>query len=134
VLRKLRADWRRGRALRTLKLGERQYWEWDSKRGAGTICANLTFDADGDALVLTFHEMWAKDEAAIIIEGKHGSRRADLTLGGVRAFLEIVAGLAADAGFRRLRVGGRRMRQRRQQRQSFEFDLVRFQRGHRRGR
>jgi len=129
VLRKLRADWRRGRALKTLKLGERQYWEWDSKTAAGTICAYMTFDADGDALVLTFHEMWAKDESAITIEGKHGARRADLTLAGVRAFLEMVAVLAADAGFARLRVGGQRTRQRRKREQSFEFDLARFRRG-----
>jgi hypothetical protein len=134
VLKRLRADWRRGRAIKQLQLGERQYWEWDSKTAAGTICAYLTFDADGDALVLTFHEMWAKDESAITIEGKHGSQRADLSLGGVRAFLEIVAGLAADAGFRRLRVGGQRTRQRRRRRQSFEFDLDRYRRGRREGR
>jgi hypothetical protein len=134
VLRKLRADWRRGRALKTLKLGERQYWEWDSNTPAGTICANMTFDADGDALVLIFHEMWAKDESAITVEGKHGARRADLSLAGVRAFLELVAGLARDAGFSRLRVGGQRTRERRQRVQSFEFDLARFRRGHRRGR
>ena len=35
VLSKVRADWRRGRALKQLKLGERQYWEWDSKTDAG---------------------------------------------------------------------------------------------------
>ena len=131
MLSKLRADWRRGRALKTLKLGERQYWEWDSKTAAGTICANLTFRRDGDALVLTFHEMWAKDESVIRIEGRHGSRRADLTLGGVRAFLEVVAGLGADAGFDRLRVGGQRMRRRRMRPQSFEFDLAQYRRRHR---
>jgi hypothetical protein len=134
VLERLRADWRRGRALKQLKLGERQYWEWDSKTAAGTICAYMRFDAEGDVLALTFHEMWAKDERAITVEGKHGARRADLTLAGVRAFLEIVAGLAADAGFARLRVGGQRMRQRRQLPQSFEFDLARYRRGSRPGR
>ena len=132
--RKVSGAWRRCRALKTLKLGERQYWEWDSKTAAGTICANMTFDADGEALVLVFHEMWAKDESAITIEGKHGARRADLSLAGVRAFLELVAALAADAGFARLRVGGQRTRQRRKREQSFEFDLARFRRGHRRGR
>jgi hypothetical protein len=134
VLKKLRADWRRGRALKTLKLGERQYWEWDSKTSAGTICAYLTFEADAETLVLTFHEMWAKDEAAVTIQGKHGSRRADLTLAGVRAFLELVADLASRAGFDRLRVGGQRMRQRRERAQRFEFDLARFQRARQRGR
>jgi hypothetical protein len=134
VLERLRADWRRGRALKQLKLGERQYWEWDSRTAAGTICAYMTFEPDGDSLVLTFHEMWAKDESAITIEGKHGARRADLSLAGVRAFLEIVAGLAADAGFGRLRVRGQRTRQRRKREQSFEFDLARFRRGNRAGR
>ena len=134
MLNRLRADWRRGRALRTLKLGERQYWEWDSNTDAGTICANMTFAADGDVLVLTFHEMWAKDDAAVTIEGKHGARRANLSLAGVRAFLDLVAGLAADAGFARLRVGGQRTRERRAREQRFEFDLGRYRRGHRRGR
>jgi hypothetical protein len=129
VLERFRADWRRGRALKQLKLGERQYWEWDSETAAGTICAYMTFEAEGETLELTFHEMWAKDESTITIEGKHGARRADLTLTGVRAFLALVAGLATDAGFSRLRVGGQRTRHRRTRAQRFEFDLARYRRG-----
>ena len=45
MFEKFRAEWRRGRALKTLKPGERQYWEWDSKTEAGTLCAYLRFDA-----------------------------------------------------------------------------------------
>jgi hypothetical protein len=123
VLRGLRADWRRGRALRSLKLGERQYWEWESETDAGVICANLTFRTDGEVLVLVFHELWAKDLGA-----KGVTPRADLGLAGARRFLEIVSELAADAGFARLRVAGQRMRHRRKKVQRVEFDVTRYRR------
>jgi hypothetical protein len=123
VLSKLRADWRRGRALKQLKLGERQYWEWDSGTSAGTICAYMTFRDDRGVLVLVFHEIWAKK-----VEGERGPHRADLGLPGARRFLEVVAELAADAGFTRLRVAGQRARHRRKKAQRFEFDVTRYRR------
>jgi hypothetical protein len=123
VLKRLRADWRRGRALAKLKLGERQYWEWDSETEAGTLCANLTFWLDDDLLVLTFHEIWAKD-----VEGERGRYRANLGLPGARRFMGIVADLAADAGFQRMRIGGQRMTHRRTDAQRVVFDVDRFRR------
>ncbi len=123
MLSKLRADWRRGRALKALKLGERQYWEWDSETDAGTLCANLTFSAEGDTLVLRFLEIWARE-----VELERGTHRADLGLPGARRFLGIVSELAADAGFTRVRVSGQRTRQRRKKAQRVEFDVERYRR------
>ena len=123
MLSKLRADWRRGRALRALKLGERQYWEWESETDAGLLCANLTFRTDGDVLVLVFHEIWAKE-----VEGERGPHRADLGLSGAHRFLEVVSELAEAAGFARVRIGGQRTRHRRKQAQRVEFDVARYRR------
>ncbi len=128
VFEKFRADWRRGRALKTLRLGERQYGEWDSKTDAGTMCAYYRFDPDGETLVMTFHEMWAKDEGRLVHEGRHGVQRANLTVQGARAFIDLAAGLAADAGFARLRFKGQRMRQRRESQQVVELDVARYRR------
>lgn len=128
VLDRLRADWRRGRALKALKLGERQYWEWDSETAAGTLCGKLRFEARGEILVLIFGEIWAKD-----VESK-GPYRADLGVIGGRRFLGMVCDLAYDAGFLRLRVAGQRTRLRRQRLQRIEFDVARFRRSHRSGR
>jgi hypothetical protein len=123
VLDKLRGDWRRVRALKALKLGERQYWEWESESDAGLLCANLTFRTDGDVLVLVFHEIWAKE-----VEGERGPHRADLGLSGAHRFLEVVSELAEAAGFTRLRVVGQRTRQRRKKAQRVEFDVARYRR------
>src|SRR5437764_3541317 len=112
VLRKLRADWRRGRALKSLKLGERQYWEWDSKTDAGTLCAYLRFYPEGDSLVLTFYEIWSKDpERTKEPSPVQGVRRADLGMRGSFAFIRIVADLALDLGYERLQIRGQRTRQ-----------------------
>jgi hypothetical protein len=134
VLSALRANWRKGRALKALKLGERQYWEWDSKTAAGTLCANLRFDVEGDALVLTFAEIWAKDPEVAAVVGRNDTPRADLGLRGSFTFVEIVARLAEDIGCTRLRIRGQRTRARRTRLQDVEFDLARFRRGHRAGR
>jgi hypothetical protein len=132
VLRKLRADWRRGRALKTLKLGERQYWEWDSKTPAGTLCANLRFDEDDGTLVLTFLEIWAKDEERTReATGPQKVRRADLGLRGAFSFVTLVADTAADVGYTKLRIRGQRTRHRRKGLQSVDFDLYRFRQDHR---
>ena len=130
MLKRLRADWRRGRALKQLKLGERQYWEWDSKTEAGTLCAYLTFGAEDEALVLTFEEIWPKDpEQTKPRSAKQGVRRADLGLRGGLAFVQLVADLATDAGFAKLRIQGLRTRRRRTKPQRVDFDLERFRRG-----
>jgi len=134
VLRKLRTDWRRGRALKALKLGERQYWEWDSKTAAGTLCGNLRFDDEEGVLVLTFSEIWPKDPETAGIVGQNVTPRADLGLKGAFSFVELVSELAGDAGYTRLRIRGQRTRLRRKGLQSVDFDLARFQRGHRPGR
>ncbi len=130
MLSKLRDDWRRGRALKTLKLGERQYWEWESKTEAGTICGDMLFKAEDDTLILIFFDIWAKDVA------EKGQHRAPLGLDGVRAFLDLCAQLGADAGFARMRVAGQRTKRhlKRGGRQRFEFDLARYLRGSRPGR
>ncbi len=131
---RLRADWRRGRALRQLKLGERQYWEWDSKTAAGTVCGNLRFDVEGDVLVLTFAEIWAKDPDVATIVGRNDTPRADLGLKGSFAFVAVVAGLAEAIGCTKLRIRGQRTRTRRTRAQDVEFEVARFRRVHRRGR
>jgi len=125
MFEKLRADWRRGRALKQLQLGTQQYWEWDSKTAGGTICANLRFDAEDETLVLTFLQMWSKEVA----ESDDPHARGELGLGGVRAFLEIVGGLGADCGFTRMRVRGHRTtRSLRRGPQNFVFDLAQYRR------
>ncbi len=130
MLEKLRADWRRGRALKTLKLGERQYWEWDSKTGAGIICGDLLFKAEDDTLVLVFFSIHAKD-----VEEK-GQYQAAVGLDRARAFLDLCAQLGADAGFARMRVAGQRTKRhyKRGERQRFEFDLAQYLRGGERAR
>ncbi len=130
MLSRLRADWRRGRALKALKLGERQHWEWDSKTEAGTICGDMLFKAEDDTLVLVFFDIYAKDVS------EKGQYRAPLGLDGVRAFLDLCARLGADAGFSRMRVAGQRTTRhhKRGGRQRFEFDLTRYFRGSRAGR
>jgi hypothetical protein len=127
-LDRLRADWRRGRALKQLRLGERQYWEWDSETAAGTLCFRLRFRARGETLVLFFAEIWAKDVQ------ERGPYRADLGLLGGRRFLGIVCDLAGDAGFTRLRVSGQRTNARRERLQRVEFDVARFRQERRHGR
>ena len=135
MLDKFRAEWRRGRALKTLKPGERQYWEWDSKTGAGTLCAYLRFDADGDVLALTFFEIWGKDPERVTYVGtRQGVPRAELGLKGAFAFVGVVADLAIDGGFSTLRFTGQRTRRRRKEVQNVEFDLARFRRGRRAAR
>jgi hypothetical protein len=125
VLSRFRADWRRGRALKQLRLGERQFWDWDSKTEAGVIRGEMIFSADGDTLVLFFRNIYARD-----VEEK-GEYQAPLGLNGVRGFLEICAQLGADAGFTRMRVEGQRTTRhyKRGESQRFEFDLARFLRG-----
>jgi hypothetical protein len=127
VLSKLRADWRRGRALKQLKLGKRQFWEWESNTEAGTICGDMLFKADDDVLILVFFSIYAKD-----VEEK-GEYQAPLGLEGVRAFLDLCARLGAEAGFARMRVAGQRTKRshKRGGRQRFEFDLAQYLRGSR---
>jgi hypothetical protein len=122
VLERIRADWRRGRALKQLKLGERQYWEWESGTEAGVICGDMLFKAEEETLVLIFFSIYAKD-----VEEK-GEYQAPLGLDGVRSFLELCAQLGADAGFARMRVAGGRTKRndKRGGRQRFEFDLAQY--------
>ena len=122
MLERIRADWRRGRALRQLKLGERQLWEWESNTEAGVICGDMLFRAEEDVLVLTFFSIYAKD-----VEEK-GGYQAPLGLDGVRSFLELCARLGAEAGFTRMRVAGQRTKRhhKRGDRQRFEFDLAQY--------
>jgi hypothetical protein len=130
VLERIRADWRRGRALKQLKLGKRQYWEWQSNTEAGTICGDMLFKAEDDTLILIFFDIWAKDVA------EKGQYRAPLGLRGVRAFLELCAQHGADAGFARMRVAGQRTTRhyKRGERQRFEFDLAQYLRSPRASR
>jgi hypothetical protein len=123
VLEKLRADWRRGRALKVIRLGEDSTFEY--KTPAGPVILIGRFDADEDTLVLTVREIYAKD-----VMGPRGPYKADAGLASVRGFAEWVAEMASDLGYTRLRVGGKRTKGRRGH-QSFEFDLGRYLRGQR---
>ena len=127
---RLRADWRRGRALRQLRLGERQYWEWESNTPVGIVCGDMLFKAEEDTLILIFFNIWAKDVA------EKGEYQAPIGLDAVRRFLELCASLGADAGFVRMRVAGQRTKRhlKRGGRQRFEFDLDQYLRGSRRAR
>jgi hypothetical protein len=121
VLEKLRADWRRGRALKFIRLGEDWTFEYKTKT-AGSIMLLLRFDAEGDTLVLTIREMYAK-----AVLGPKGPHVAHMGIGAIREFLEWVAEMARDLGYTRLRAGGRRTKGRRGF-QNFEFDLDHYYR------
>jgi len=123
VFEKLRADWRRGRALRFIKIGED--WTYEYKTPGGPVILVGRFDAEGETLILTFHEMYAKS-----VMGPDGPHKADAGLPHVRGFLEWVAEMARDLGYTRLRVGGRRTKGRRGY-QNFEFPLDHYLRGER---
>jgi hypothetical protein len=126
VFEKLRADWRRGRAARNLRLGENVTLEFDTPT-AGPVIFYGRFDPDGETLVYTVHEIYAKDVLA------KGPYQADAGLREMRSFAEWVARMARDLGFTRLRVYGQRSKGRRGY-QNFEFDLDRYIRGRKLGR
>jgi hypothetical protein len=130
LLDRVRADWRRGRALKYLSLGRRQHIEWASGTAAGTVCAEMIFRAEDDTLVLIFFAIYAKDVS------EKGEYQAPLGLHGVRRFLELCAQHGADAGFARMRVAGQRTKRndKRGGRQRFEFDLAQYLRGPRTSR
>jgi hypothetical protein len=130
VFDRIRADWRRGRALKQLKLGERQLWEWDTGTDVGLVCGEMLFQPEGDTLILVFFNIWAKDVA------EKGEYQAPVGLGAARKFLELCAQLAADAGFKRMRVAGQRTKRhyKRGGAQRFEFDLAQYLRGGERAR
>jgi hypothetical protein len=123
VLRKLRADWRRGRATRVIRLGEDWTYEYDTP--AGPIMVVGRFRAEGETLILIFKEIYAKD---VLDKGPY---RAAGGLAAVRGFLEWVAGMASDLGYTRMRVQGQRTtrNEKRGGRQQFEWDLARYLRG-----
>ena len=122
VFEKLRADWRRGRAAKFIRPGED--WTFEYRTPGGPIMLFGRFDVEGETLILTFHEMYAKD----VVE--KGQYHADAGLPHVRGFLEWVAEMARDLGYTRLRVGGKRTKGRRGY-QNFEFPLDRYLRGQR---
>jgi hypothetical protein len=128
VLDRIRADWRRGRALKFIRLGED--WTYEYETPAGPIILVGRFEAEGETLILIFKEMYAKD----VVE--KGEYRADAGLPSVRKFLDWVAGMASDLGYTRLRVAGIRTKRndRRGGRQRFEYDLANFLRGSRSSR
>jgi hypothetical protein len=123
VLSKLRADWRRGRARKFIRIGEDWTYEYDTP--AGPIILVGRFEAEGETLILIFNEMYAKD----VLE--KGEYRADVGLPSVRRFLDWVAAMAVDLGYTRMRVAGQRTKRnvKRGGRQRFEFDLDHYLRG-----
>jgi hypothetical protein len=123
VFEKLRADWRRGRASKFIRLGEN--WTFEYKTRAGPMILAGRFREEGTTLILIFWDIHAKD----VLE--RGEYRADVGLASVRGFLEWVAGMASDLGYTRLRVVGSRTKrnEKRGGRQQFEFDLARYLRG-----
>jgi hypothetical protein len=124
VFEKLRADWRRGRALKVIQFGEDSIFE--IKTPVGPVMLVGRFAADGKTLVLTVREIYAKD-----VTGPKGQYRAEPGLGAVRNFMEWIAGMASDLGYTRMRVRGHRTRSRRKEEQNFEFPLDRYLRGQR---
>ena len=120
MLNKLRADWRRGRATKFIRLGE--HWTFEYETRAGAIILFGRFEAEGDTLILIFREIYAKD----VLE--KGEYQADVGLASVRGFLEWVGGMASDLGYTRLRVEGTRTKRKRTGagRQRFEFDIARY--------
>ena len=122
MLEKVKADWRRGRALKYIRVGEHFTYEYDTP--GGPIMLVGRFDADGETLVVKFHEIYAKD----VLE--KGQYQADMGVPHIRDWLEWVAGMAGDLGYTRLRAGGRRTKGKRGY-QNFEFPLDRYLRGQR---
>jgi hypothetical protein len=119
VFERIRADWRKGRALKYIKLGEPFNYTWKSKT-AGEIVARVRFDAEGETLVMTVREIGSV--------AHQSTERVDWGLREIRDMLEWVAGMAADLGYTRMRLTGPRAK-RAQGHQTFEFDLERFRRG-----
>jgi hypothetical protein len=122
VFERIRADWRRGRALKYVKLGEPFNYTWKTE-SAGEVFVRVRFDADGDTLVLTIREIGAADP----IDSGGRLVKADLGLRELRTILDWVGDMAADLGYTRLRVEGPRSK-RPQGHQRFEFDVDRFRR------
>jgi hypothetical protein len=123
VFEKLRADWRRGRALRFFDLGKNVTFEFDTP-SAGPIVFFGRFDPDGETLVFTVHEIYAKD---VLVKGPY---RAEAGLREMRRLAEWLAGMASDLGYTRLRFSGQRSKGRRGV-QDFEFPLDTYFRGQR---
>lgn len=128
VLDKLRADWRRGRARKFIRIGED--WTYEYETPAGTIMLFGRFQAEGTTLLLIFSNIYAKD----VLE--KGEYRANAGLASVRSFLDWVAGMASDLGYTRMRVAGLRTTRndKRGGRQRFEFDLANYLRSPRTSR
>jgi hypothetical protein len=123
VLSKLRADWRRGRARKFITVGENCTFE--HKTPIGPVVLHGRFEDDGKTLILIVRNIYAKDVVA------KGEYRAEPGLGSVRSFMEVIAEMAAELGYTRMRVQGQRTTRnlKRGGRQQFEFDLARFLRG-----
>jgi hypothetical protein len=124
VLEKLRADWRRGRALKYIRLGEAFNYTWNTPT-AGRILARVRFDAEDDTLVFKVLEINSEE-----VMGPKGPHRADVGLREIRTILDWIADMATDLGYTRLRVEGQRTNARRRY-QRFEFDLAQYHRSHR---
>ncbi len=122
MFERIRADWRRGRALKYVKLGEPFNYTWKTA-SAGELFVRVRFDADGDTLVCTIREIGSADP----IDPDGRPTKADLGLRELRTVLDWIAGMAADLGYTRLRVEGPRSK-RPQGHQRFEFELDRFRR------
>jgi hypothetical protein len=116
VLSKLRADWRRGRATRYIKLDEGVNYSWSTKT-AGEVVVRVRFEAHGETLVMIVREIGSAD--------KMSAARVDVGIREIRGMLNWVAQMAADLGYTRLRVEGPRTT-RPEGKQSFEFPLDRF--------
>ena len=119
MLRKLRADWRRGRAKKYIRFGEPYNYTWETTT-AGEILVRVRFDVDGDALVMTILEIGAVSVGS--------TERVELGMREIRGMLEWVAGMASDLDYSRLRVQGPRTK-RTLGHQRFEFGLERYRRG-----
>ena len=125
---RIRADWRRGRARRFIRIGED--WTYEYETSVGPIMILGRFEEEGETLILIFREIYAKD----VLE--KGEYRATPGLAYVRKFLEWVAQMASDLGYERLRIAGARTSRndKRGGRQRFEFDLARYLRDGERAR
>ena len=120
VLDKLRADWRRGRARKYVRIDERTTFEYDTP--SGPLIVEGRFREEGTTLIFFVSSVYAKD---VLDKGEY---RAEAGLASMRKFLEWVAQLASDLGYERLRIVGHRTKRNaaRGGRQRFEFDLAQY--------
>jgi hypothetical protein len=123
VLERLRADWRRGRARKLIELDREIIVSFETET-VGKVEIQGVFSDEGDTLHATIIAFYAHDHMT-----RSGEHRAPLGAREIYRFLEIVCSSAADLGYRRLRLSGKRvLEEGRRREQDFTVDVDRFRR------